>query len=81
MSFEEQINISVPYEVKQRLEEDASLFEVFKKDGDTINRNDFINRLIYGYYTKYVEQQSEIAKDIFDVVLDEQLTADVTGMG
>lgn len=77
MSFEEKINISVPYEVKQRLEEDASLFEVFKKDGETINRNDFINRLIYGYYTKYVEQQSEIAKDIFDVVLDEQLTADV----
>ena len=77
MSFEDKINISVPYEVKQRLEEDASLFEVFKKDGETINRNDFINRLIYGYYTKYVEQQSEIAKDIFDVVLDEQLTAEV----
>ena len=38
---------------------DAVGFEVFKKDGETVNLNSFISSLIAGYYEKYQEELSE----------------------
>lgn len=54
MPYREKINIYVPETVGTLLNNDASLFEIFKKDGYTINRNRFLSLLIIGYYNSYV---------------------------
>jgi len=69
------INISVPISIRQRLDEDAMLFEIYKKDGETINRNDFLNRLIKGYYYYYVHEQETLRHKINDVLMDDDLTS------
>lgn len=56
MSYREKINIYVPEAVGAMLNNDAALFEVFKKDGYTINRNRFLSLLIIGYYSAYVSE-------------------------
>ena len=56
MSDLEKINIYVPEHVGVMLDNDANMFEVFKKDGRTINRNRFLSLLIVGYYNSYVEE-------------------------
>ena len=74
MSYLEKINISVPLSVKQQLDEDAALFEIYKKDGETINRNHLLNRVICGYYYQYIEEQASLMTEINNVLLDEDLT-------
>lgn len=77
MDIVNKINISVPISVKQQLDEDAMLFEIYKKDGETINRNGFLNRLIKGYYHQYVQEQESLRCQINDVLMDDYLTSDV----
>lgn len=52
----EKINIYVPEATGMLLNNDAALFEVFKKDGYTINRNRFLSLLVIGYYSAYVSE-------------------------
>ncbi len=54
MPYNEKINIYVPENIGALLNNDATLFEIFKKDRLTINRNRFLNQLIRGYYGSYV---------------------------
>ena len=56
MSDLEKINIYVPEYVGATLDKDASMFEIYKKDGRTINRNRFLSMLILGYYNTYVSE-------------------------
>ena len=50
----EKINVYVPENIGAMLENDAVMFEVYKKDGRTINKNKFLGMLITGYYGDYV---------------------------
>jgi len=52
----EKINIYVPESVGRILNSDAALFEIFKRDGRTVNKNRFLSMLITGYYSQYVSE-------------------------
>ena len=56
MSDLEKINIYVPEFVGTKLDKDARMFEIFKKDGTSINRNRFLSMLILGYYNKFITE-------------------------
>lgn len=60
MSYFEKINIYVPETVGRSLENDAMLFEIYKKDGRTINKNRFLSMLIRGYYNAYEEESQKV---------------------
>lgn len=55
----DKINIYVPESVGRILNSDASLFEIFKRDGRTVNKNRFLGMLITGYYDQYVAEYQE----------------------
>ena len=61
----EKINIYVPENIGAMIESDATMFEVYKKDGRTINKNRFLGMLIIGYYNDYVTE----AKAAYDAIL------------
>lgn len=67
MSDLEKINIYVPEKIGNILVSDAKLFEIFKKDSQTVNRNRFLGMLIKGYYNYYAAKN----KKIFDSILTE----------
>ena len=56
MSDQDKINIYVPREVGELLDSDNEMFEVFKSDGRTLNRNQFLTRLVAGYYDAYARE-------------------------
>ena len=56
MSEQEKINIYVPREVGELLDSDNEMFEVFKRDGRTLNRNQFLTQLVTGYYDVYARE-------------------------
>ena len=64
MSNLEKINIYVPEHIGNSLDNDATMFEVFKRDGQTINRNRFLSMLILGYHNSYVEECSSAYNDV-----------------
>ena len=53
MSNLEKINIYVPVNVGKMLDYDARMFEILKKDAQTINMNRFLSLIICGYYNTY----------------------------
>ena len=61
----EKINIYVPENIGSMLENDAMMFEVYKRDGRTINKNKFLGLLIAGYYGDYVTE----ARNAYDIIL------------
>ena len=61
----EKKNIYVPENIGAMIESDATMFEVYKKDGRTINKNRFLGMLIIGYYNDYVTE----AKAAYDAIL------------
>ena len=61
----EKINVYVPENIGTMLENDATMFEVYKKDGRTINKNRFLGMLITGYYGDYVTE----ARAAFDSIV------------
>ena len=61
----EKINVYVPENIGSMLERDASMFEVYKKDGRTINKNRFLGMLITGYYSDYVTE----ARSAYDKIV------------
>lgn len=68
MQYREKINIYVPETVGILLNNDAALFEVFKRDGCTINKNRFLSLLIIGYYSAYVSECRQQFESIDDVL-------------
>lgn len=56
MSELDKINIYVPREVGELLDSDNEMFEVFKPDGKTVNRNQFLTQLVTGYYDMYARE-------------------------
>ena len=52
----DKINVYVPDNIGIMLENDAVMFEVYKRDGKTINKNRFLGMLVTGYYDDYVTE-------------------------
>lgn len=81
----ETIKINVPESLNRLLVNDMNNFEVFKRDGETINFNGFMSSMIAGYYEKYQEEVSEqarrtnelLAKYIKDKKQLEQATSEI----
>lgn len=59
MNVGDKINVYVPTRVKDRLYEDARLFEVFKRGRQSINPNRFLNLLVTGYSQTYAEEYND----------------------
>ena len=64
----EKINVFVPKETAEILEKDARLFEIFKRDGVTVNMNHFLSRLLIGYYDMYTEAYEKMCSQIASVL-------------
>lgn len=69
MSDLEKINIYVPEHVGTILDKDASMFEILKKDGKTINRNRFLSKLILGYYNAFITECQNTKDNVADELL------------
>lgn len=54
--LDDKINIYLPKEIANSLDDDAISFEIFKNDGFSINRNRFLSSLIIGYAHKYEDE-------------------------
>lgn len=67
----EKINIYVPENIGVMLENDAVMFEVYKKDGRTVNRNRFLGMLITGYYGDYITE----IRNAYDTIVSSIETA------
>ncbi len=61
----EKINIYVPENIGAMLENDAVMFEVYKRDGRTVNKNRFLGLLITGYYGDYITE----ARAAYDTII------------
>ena len=70
----EKINIYVPQKVGVLLENDATQFEILKKDGYTINKNKFLTMIVQGYYDTYMQEAQNKYKSICDILADKGLT-------
>lgn len=81
----ETIKINVPESLNRSITNDMHNFEVFKRDGETVNFNGFMSSLIAGYYERYQEEISEqtkrteglLSKYIKDKKQLEQATSDI----
>ena len=67
MTIMEKINIYVPESVGRILDSDANLFEIFKKDGRTVNKNRYLSMLITGFYGQYAQEY----KQKYDAIKEE----------
>ena len=67
MSDLEKINIYVPEHIGALLDNDASMFEIYKRDRQTINRNRFLSMLILGYNNAYVAE----CQQAYDAIVSE----------
>lgn len=64
--MEEKIKIYITKEMQEALDRDMELFEFFKKDGKSLNRNEFLSTLILHYYESYGEKLSLLQSQIAD---------------
>lgn len=64
MSNLDKLNIYVPGDVLDAINKDAELFEIFKRDGRSINRNKFLSLVLLGYFDTYASEQSQLADAI-----------------
>ncbi len=66
-SYKEKVNIYVPENIGSIIKSDAEMFEIYKNDGRTVNKNRFLSMLILGYYDDYSLEK----KDAFESILSE----------
>lgn len=68
MDYRDKINIYVPEQTGNKLDDDARLFEIFKRDSLEINRNKFLSMLIMGFYNQYSEENNSIKAKLRDEI-------------
>lgn len=75
----DKINIYIPSDINDLINHDARSFEIFKKDGYTVNINKFLNLLILGYQSDYMNKLNEQAIKISDILSELKLSnSDIT---
>lgn len=65
MSDLDKIIVYVPEEMTERLKRDAKQFEVFKKDGYSINMNRLLNQIVLGHYDAFVSERRQLTETVF----------------
>ena len=60
----DKIKIYVSAHTAEVLEKDAKSFEFFKKDGNTVNKNAFLSRLIVNYSDEFNDEQARLLSSI-----------------
>lgn len=70
----DKINIYIPTDVYDLLMYDARSFEIFKKDGNTVNLNKFLNLLILGYQSDYTDKLNEESDKIAEILSEFKLS-------
>lgn len=70
----DKINVYVPDNIGTMLENDAVMFEVYKRDGKTINKNRFLGMLVTGYYDDYVAETRSAYEKILAAIETEKLS-------
>ncbi len=68
--YQEKINIYVPHEAGKRLDNDAQLFEIFKADQRSINKNRFLTMLLCGYYDEYLQERKALQDAVLRILDD-----------
>ena len=74
MGYREKINIYVPNDIGMQLANDIMLFEIFKRDGRTVNKNRFLTMLLCGYYDHYLIENKKVYDQILNVLENTRLT-------
>ena len=74
MDYREKLNIYIPKRTSEQIEEDAILFEMFKKDNRTVNRNRFLSMLLCGYFDTYMEESRNAYTSILHSLGESRLT-------
>ena len=75
MSDLEKLSIYVPETLATALDRDAALFEIFKRDGRSINRNRFLSQLLIGYHDSYTEELAQLTHIVTKVIDDSMVMA------
>ena len=75
VTYREKINVYVPHEIGTKLSRDAKLFEVFKNDHRTINRNWFLTRLLCGYHDDYLKEKKVVYDQVAAILKSSTLEA------
>lgn len=70
----DKINVYVPDNIGIMLENDAVMFEVYKRDRKTINKNRFLGMLVTGYYDDYVTEMRSAYEKILTAIETEKLS-------
>ena len=60
----EKLNIFIPVEIAEILENDARAFEIFKSDHATINMNRFLSLILKGYYDAFTSTYKQMLSQI-----------------
>ena len=78
--MQEKIKIYLPNDIYQIILKDMELFEFYKKDG-SLNRNEFLNKLITNYYEIYSLNNEKVLESIkqklFNSDIDENAVEDM----
>lgn len=80
--MKDKINVSISNDIYNIIESDAIKFEIFKKNGNNINKNRFISLLLIGYYETFIYEyysfknkiNNILSKDIKDNDIIENLS-------
>ncbi len=72
----EKINIYIPEKIGTIIDNDAVMFELFKKDERTINKNRFLSKLITGYYEDYSTEIKKAHSNIISVLDSSNLSTE-----
>ena len=73
MSDYEKINIYVPEYIGSSLDYDANVFEIVKSNGQDINRNRLLSRIIIGYHNIYTEEFLKKQNTIMEILSENSI--------
>ncbi len=68
MENTEKLNVYIPQEMKVQIQNDAMLFEIFKKNRREVNINRFLSLLLCGYHDDFLHENNESHHSILGIL-------------
>jgi len=75
MENTEKINVYIPQEMKAQIQNDAMLFEIFKKNRRDVNINRFLSLLLCGYYDDFLHENNKSHHSMLSILNDYNLSS------
>ena len=75
MENTEKLNLYIPQEMKAQIQNDAMLFEIFKKNRRDVNINRFLSLLLCGYYDDYLQEDDKSHDSIVEILNEYNLSS------